>query len=80
MTADMTSAAFQRTPPRTPKRRSDTLVGSMSYCRYEDYKSATTRSEFILLGGTSADFSHDLRKGYIVIVDDALALSTARQG
>ena len=76
--------------PRRPRLPGDTriqvaqdnpkLVGSMSYCRYEDYKSATTRSEFILLGGTSADFTHDLRKGYIVIVDDALALSTARQG
>ena len=42
-----------------PKR-----LGSQSHARYEKYKAATTRSEFRLLGGSSADFKYDLAHGF----------------
>ena len=38
--------------------------GSQSHARYEKYKAATTRSEFRLLGGSSADFKYDLAHGF----------------
>ena len=45
-----------------PKR-----AGSSSHKRYELYKRATTHKEFRSLGGSSADFARDLRKGHIVL-------------
>ena len=43
-----------------PKREN-----TASYDRYERYKTATTLSEMLVLGGTRADYKNDLKKGYI---------------
>ena len=50
---------------RNPKR-----AGSACFARYEAYKAARTKREFLDLGGTSADFAHDTTKGYVVVLDD----------
>ena len=44
--------------------------GSLSYKRYEDYKLASNKREFLEMGGTNVDFNHDLKKGYISIIDN----------
>ena len=49
--------------PSNPKRS-----GSKSHARYESYKEATTRAQFSALGGSSADYAHDLSKGYITLL------------
>ena len=49
--------------PSNPKRS-----GSKSHARYESYKGATTRAQFSALGGSSADYAHDLSKGYITLL------------
>ena len=46
-----------------PKR-----LGSQTHARYESYKGATTRAQFSALGGSSADYAHDLSKGYITLL------------
>ena len=43
--------------------------GSLSFRRFEAYKAATTKGELISLGGTSSDFSHDVDRGFIVVLD-----------
>lgn len=45
-----------------PKR-----IGSKPYARYELYKAATTRREFIDFGGLPRDFNYDLNHGYVSI-------------
>ena len=55
------SISIQQT---NPKQR-----GSKSFLRYERYKSATTRAQFLAQGGTRADYTHDLRKGFITLRD-----------
>ena len=40
--------------------------GSASHRRYENYKRARTRDEFLALGGSAADLNHDSRKGFVV--------------
>ena len=50
------------TQQNNPKR-----TGSSAHKRYELYKRAKTRDEFKSLGGCSADFTQDLRKGYVVL-------------
>ena len=49
--------------PSNPKRS-----GSKSHARYESYKGATSRAQFSALGGSSADYAHDLSKGYITLL------------
>lgn len=43
--------------------------GSLSHARYERYKDARSEAEFLLLGGTPADLSHDVGKGFVVYED-----------
>ena len=43
---------------------------SKSWRRYEAYKSATTVAEFLEKGGTPADLTHDVGKGFVWYVDD----------
>ena len=49
--------------PANPKR-----PGSKSHARYESYKGATSRAQFSALGGSAADYAHDLVKGYITLL------------
>tara|TARA_Y100000768_G_scaffold388501_1_gene384741 strand:- start:1783 stop:2499 length:717 start_codon:yes stop_codon:yes gene_type:complete len=48
-----------------PKR-----LGSKVYERYEKYKLAKTKKEFLSLGGTLADFNNGLNKFYIKIIEN----------
>jgi hypothetical protein len=73
--------AVQSAPPSKPKRKQQRKLDSstpiairqrnpkrantVSFSRYERYKHATTRGEFHALGGTTADFRHDVKKGFI---------------
>ena len=41
-------------------------LGSASHRRYENYKRARSRDEFLALGGSAADLNHDSRKGFVV--------------
>ena len=50
--------------------------GTASYLRYEMYKSATTKHEFHMFGGTSADLLWDRKKGYITVCDSADSMDT----
>ena len=51
--------------------------GTASYLRYEMmYKSASTKTEFHMLGGTSADLLWDRKKGYITVRDSADSMDT----
>jgi len=50
--------------------------GTASYLRYEMYKSASTKTEFHMLGGTSADLLWDRKKGYITVCDSADSMDT----
>ena len=50
--------------------------GTASYLRYEMYKSANTKHEFHMLGGTSADLLWDRKKGYITVCDSADSMDT----
>ena len=45
------------------------LLGTASYQRYEKYKIAKNKYEFLQLKGTNLDFNHDLNKGFISIID-----------
>lgn len=45
-----------------PKRQ-----GTLSYSRYEGYKAATSKRQYRELGGTAADFAHDVARGFVVI-------------
>ena len=40
--------------------------GSASHRRYESYKHARTRGEFLELGGPAADLNHDAKRGFVV--------------
>ena len=42
---------------------------SKSWVRYEAYKSATTVAEFLEKGGTPADLTHDVGKGFVWYLD-----------
>ena len=75
------------TPPTTttPVLTGDSFVirqnnpkrpGTASYLRYEMYKSASTKTEFHMLGGTSADLLWDRKKGYITVCDSADSMDT----
>ena len=75
------------TPPTTttPVLTGDSVVirqnnpkrpGTASYLRYEMYKSASTKTEFHMLGGTSADLLWDRKKGYITVCDSADSMDT----
>ena len=75
------------TPPTTttPVLTGDSFVicqnnpkrpGTASYLRYEMYKSANTKHEFHMLGGTSADLLWDRKKGYITVCDSADSMDT----
>ena len=44
--------------------------GTACNLRYEAYKSATTVAEFLEKGGTPADLTHDVGKGFVWYVDD----------
>ena len=44
-------------------------VRGKSWVRYEAYKSATTVAEFLEKGGTPADLTHDVGKGFVWYVD-----------
>ena len=52
----------------TVKQSNPKRPGSSSHARYEAYKRARTRAQFIALGGTSKDFAHDVAKGFVVVV------------
>ena len=54
---DITPIAVRQ---RNPKR-----ANTVGFRRYERYKHAKTRGEFDALGGTAADFRHDVKKGFI---------------
>ena len=41
------------------------------HTRFELYKSASTLAEFLHLGGTRADFTHDLAKSYVTSTKSA---------
>ena len=43
-------------------------LGSQAHARFESYKAATTRAQFSALGGSSADYAHDIVKGYIKLL------------
>ena len=43
--------------------------GSACNLRYEAYKSATTVAEFLAKGGTPADLTHDVGKGFVWYLD-----------
>jgi hypothetical protein len=61
-------AARRRVRPEeqiTVRQQNPKRAGSGCYERYERYKAAKTRGEFAQLGGTSGDFNHDLKKGFI---------------
>ena len=42
--------------------------GSGRHARYENYKRARTRAQFLELGGTGKDSAHDVAKGFVVVV------------
>ena len=44
--------------------------GTACNLRYEGYKSATPVAEFLEKGGTPADLTHDVGKGFVWYVDD----------
>jgi len=50
--------------PENPK-----IIGTAAYERYEKYKIAKNKCEFLQLNGTLLDFNHDLNKGFISIID-----------
>ena len=50
--------------PENPK-----MIGSTAYERYEKYKIAKNKHEFLELNGTPPDFNYDLNKGFISIID-----------
>jgi len=52
--------------------------GTASYLRYEMYKSATTKTEFHMLGGTSADLLWDRKKEkrHTTVCDSADSMDT----
>ena len=54
--------------------------GTASHLRYEMYKSANTKAEFIMLGGTSADFLWDQKHGYITAHDAVGTMDTGLSG
>ncbi|KAJ8610085.1 hypothetical protein CTAYLR_007078 [Chrysophaeum taylorii] len=49
-----------------PKRE-----GSKSHVRYESYKRAKTVREYYELGGSKADLTHDMKRGFVTVVTDA---------
>mgnify|MGYP003920014363 FL=1 len=55
------------TTPISLQQNNPKRTGSSAHKRYELYKRAKTRDEFKSLGGCSADFAQDLRKGYVVL-------------
>ena len=54
--------------------------GTASHLRYEMYKSANTKAEFIMFGGTSADFLWDQKHGYITAHDAVDTMDTGLSG
>ena len=64
-TRTMTTTARSRASRRTPKK-----PGTACNLRYEAYKSATTVAEFLEKGGTPADLTHDVGKGFVWYLDD----------
>ena len=44
------------------------LPGSKSHARYEVYTVAATRAQCRALGGSAADYAHDIRKGYVKLL------------
>ena len=52
--------------PHNPKR-----AGSQSHARYERYKGATTRAEYLALGGSAADFKFDVERGFVAVRERA---------
>ena len=44
--------------------------GTASHARFALYMSAKTKGEFLALGGTAADFVHDLGRGFVTVIDD----------
>lgn len=57
------SFVIRQTNPKRPD--------SKSHERYERYKSATNLAEMLALGGTRADYNHDLKKGFITLAGGA---------
>ncbi|KAH8051400.1 hypothetical protein JL721_11145 [Aureococcus anophagefferens] len=49
----------------TLKQKNPKQLGCKSHQRYEKYKAATTKGEFRKLGGSSADYTHDLKHKFI---------------
>ena len=73
------SSATTSLPPGEPFKicqNNPKRPGTASYLRYEMYKSANTKNEFHLLGGTSADLLWDRKKGYITVCDSADSMDT----
>ena len=80
--------------PRPPSLRKNPMIsvrqtnpkrpGSKSYDRYELYKPATSKFQFLHLGGSTADYNHDLSKGYITEIpeddDNFLAATPKTEG
>ena len=67
-----------RAPVRLPVIHEDLLAGvqenpkkpgTACNLRYEAYKSATTVAEFLEKGGTPADLTHDVGKGFVWYLD-----------
>ena len=50
------------------KQNNPKLPGSTSHARYEVYKVAAPRAQFRALGGSAADYAHDIRKGYVKLL------------
>ena len=50
------------------KHSNPKLPGSKSHARYEVYKVAATRAQFRALGGSAADYAHNIRKSYVKLL------------
>jgi hypothetical protein len=53
------------------KQQNPKQQDSLSYDRYDDYKSAKNLHEFLDAGGSLKDFRHDLKKGFLCLVGNA---------
>ena len=62
-------ARLRLAPPRRRPPRSSEKPGTACNLRYEAYKSATTVAEFLEKGGTPADLTHDVGKGFVWYLD-----------
>ena len=62
--ASLATMTTRSSPQENPKK-----PGTACNLRYEAYKSATTVAEFLEKGGTPADLTHDVGKGFVWYLD-----------